>query len=1080
MSALRLFIGNRLEDLVKDLAGVIGTPLASPFDEEIIVVQSKGMDSWVSMALARYHGICANVSFPFPNAFINRILIKAFPEIVEPSPFDPDIMTWKIMDLLPTCLQRSGFESLNTYLAEEDDLKLFQLAQRIADTFDQYLLFRPDMMLQWEKGKKADWQAVLWRELVKSSTGRHRAALGKALIGLLRDPSTRIETLPQRVSVFGISALPPFHMQVFDSLSRFTQVNLFLMNPCMEYWGDISSDYELKKTLAGDHIPQPDLHLVRGNSLLASMGTMGRDFFDLINEFECEISDSFVEPGEETLLACIQSDILHLREGPHGTVVKRVISEHDSSVRIHSCHSPMREVEALRDELLEMFERDPNLKPRDILVMTPDIETYAPYIQAVFDIPMSDGAWIPFSIADRSIRSECKIVAGFMAILRLLEGRFGASQVLSILESQAIQRKFGISEADLPLITGWVEETGIRWGIDAMDRQEMGLPAISENTWRAGLNRLLLGYSMSGRGQKMFLDMLPNDKMEGSETVVLGGFLDFVEQLFSQVESLKRPRTIREWSSILGQMLEIFFEADEETEHEIHVIRNLLHDLADAGVRAGFNGKIDIRVIQCHLEQHLKREGLGFGFITGGVTFCAILPMRSIPFKNICLMGMNVDAFPRQSRQLSFDLMAKAPKKGDRSRRNDDRYLFLEAILSAREKLYISYVGQNIEDNSLVPPSVLVSELLDVVNQGFYIKGKKILDHVVTKHRLQPFSPEYFKEESRLFSYSAENLAMAQRLVEPRVAPEAFVSKGISEPTEEWKTVDVSDLCHFFNNPARFLLNQRLGVYLDESTSILQDTEPFHLAGLDRYLLAQDMVKWRLAGQDPKESFHLATAAGLLPHGTVGRCLYDRLNKEIEEFVEMIQPHVQGNPLKPLDIDLEVSGYRLVGIIDHIYPERLVQYRYAQIKAKDRLAMWISHLIMNCLKPMGYPLNSMVIGMEPLISAWEYPPLENCREILEQLLAKYWEGLVKPLHFFPETSWAYTQMVLEKRKHTLDALQGAGRIWAGNDYARGENEDPYYQRCFADIDPLGASFEETSMAIFGPIMAHQRKIEEDI
>ena len=1059
MPHFRLFTSNRLEILADALAEVLSVPLSSPLDPEVIVVQSRGMERWISMELARRQGVCANVQFPFPNTFVYDALKKAFPDISGQTPFDPKILTWRIMEILPSLISRPGFESLMSYLGDgEGGLRLFQLSQRVADLFDQYLLFRYEMMLDWDQGKENHWQAVLWRKLLKGYEAQHRAALGKAFIERLENPAAQIPDLPERVSVFGISTLPRFHLHVLSSLSRFIQVDLFLMNPCREFWGDITvKDYP--------------------NTLLASTGTLGRDFFDLINEFECEDIRLFEGPGESSLLSCIQSDIMDLRERGNGLDGKKIISEDDFSIQMHSCHSPMREVEILHDKLLKTFENEPNIRPGDILVMAPDIEAYAPYIQAVFDTPAHDSARIPFSIADQSLKVEGRIIEPFLAITRLMDGRFSSLQVMTILESQAVQRKFGLSEADVALVREWVEDTRIRWGIDRTNRSEMGLPDLSENTWKAGLDRLLLGYAMHGGEANMFADVLPFDDMEGSDTAVLGHFLEFTHQLFSCPKAFDQSHTLDEWSAILKGLLDRFFLPGEATEPEAKLIRGTLNELAEEGSLSGFNDPLDIRVIRCFLEQRFKKEGFGFGFISGGVTFCSMLPMRSIPFKVICLIGMNSDAYPRQSKPLGFDLMAGKPKKGDRSRRNDDRYLFLEALLSTRHRLYISYVGQSIRDNTVIPPSVLVSELMDTIEQGFELNNKGILKHLVFKHRLQSFSPEYFKSDGRFFSYSRENFYAAECLLKARKRPGLFISTGLSEPGEEWKAVGVDDLCAFFINPAKFILNRRLGIYLDEGLGMLQETEPFEIPGLDRYFMAQGLVEQSLRGSGVKDPFHLIKATGMLPHGIVGVCQYDRLGRETKAFAEKTADHIRADMLAPLDVDLSISGFRLTGRIDDLYPDKMVQYRYAKIKAKDRIRTWVRHLVLNCDHLPGYPRTSMVAGMDKAWTAWEYGPVENAEEILARLLERYWEGLMKPLHFFPESSWEYAQQNLERQRPPGDALQKAWGIWTGNAFIDGEGEDLYYDLCFKNLNPLESEFEAQALEVFGPVLASQSKVE---
>ncbi len=1109
MKQFKLFTSNRLEILAQALAEILSRPLKSPLDKEIIVVQSKGMERWVSMELARYHGICANVRFLFPNKFVyEENFRKLMPDIPEESPYAPEIMTWKIMKLLPSCITKPAFKNLRSYLrGTGESLKRLQLSLRIAHTFDQYLLFRPKMIFDWEKGRENHWQAILWRELIRGSEEKHRAALAKLFFGMLEKgqslPDRGQLLLPfspvspfsfQRISVFGISSLPRFHIQVLDAISHFAEVNLFLMNPCEQYWGDILSNSEKKRLTdkqTAQDIGREYLYLEQGNSLLASMGMLGRDFFDLINEFASEDYSNFEDPGEPALLLSLQSDILNLRERGAEQEEKTVISEDDASIQIHSCHSPMREIEVLHDRLLGMFQNDPDLMPGDILVMTPDIEKYSPYIQTVFDLPGNDPRRIPFSIADRSLRLESRVVDTFIRILDLGGSRFGAAQVLSVLEYPAVYQRFDLSEADIDMIRRWVQDTRIRWGIDEQNRRSLGLPGLPENTWRTGLERLLLGFAMPGEEEKMFKGILPYDFIEGNEAAVLGKFLEFTDRLFSCMKSLERLQSLSEWSDTLKAILDGFFNINEDTEDETEAVRQVLNGLAEMQDRSGFDEKADIHVIRSHLANYLQKEGSGFGFIAGGVTFCAMLPMRSIPFKVLCLVGMDSDAYPRQSKTLGFDLMAKRPERGDPSLRNDDRYLFLESVLSAREKLYISYMGQSIRDNSDIPPSVLVSEIMDYIEKGFEIPEKNILsDHIVVKHRLQAFSPEYFKcgevsgdfimkhkntsKPQQLFSYSKENLRAARCLMEPREPPRPFISKGISDPEAERKTIHLRELCSFFSNPAKFLLNQRLGIYLNEGESVLEEKEPFDVKGLEKYALDQSLIGKKLDGQNLEQFFALKKASGELPHGTAGACIYEKLARGVDGFVRKITPYIQGMPLKPVELDLSLNGFKLNGRVEDIYPQRMIHYRYAKVKAKDRVRIWIHHLALNSIQTDNYPQTSMLAGSD---SVWEYAPMEGSKEILEKLMKIYWSSLKKPLHFFPKASWEYAEQLIEKGRSPENALAGAQKIWRGNDYRRGEiDEDSYFQMCFNQNDPLDSEFQGAALDIFEPVINAQKKV----
>jgi exodeoxyribonuclease V gamma subunit len=464
--------------------------------------------------------------------------------------------------------------------------------------------------------------------------------------------------------------------------------------------------------------------------------------------------------------------------------------------------------------------------------------------------------------------------------------------------------------------------------------------------------------------------------------------------------------------------------------------------------------------------------------MTGGVTFCSLLPMRSIPFRVICLLGMDGDAYPRQSKPVGFDFMARYPRRGDRSRRSDDRYLFLEALLSARQRLYISYVGQSIQDNSPIPPSVLVSELVDYVEQGFDIPDRNLRDHLQTRHRLQAFSPEYFKNHEKLFTYSEENYEIAGTMLAGRKEPEVFLGAGLSEPDQTWKEVDLHGLCTFFSNPTRFLLNRRLGIYLEERCSLAEEREPFEVRSLEQYLLEENMLRRRLQGHSLKNDFAFAVASGRLPHGPVGQCLYEGLTPEVEHFAEDLSPLIRKDTLETLEFRIKVGEFSLTGSLDHVFKDKMVRFRYARLKGKDMVVSWIYHLVLNDVRAEGYPRHTLLAGLtgkggkERKRLFYEYAPVEEGKEILEGLLKRYWEGLQEPLHFFPESSWEYAGLRLAKEKPAEAALEQVRKAWEGNEWKRGEREDPYYQLCYGKKDPIDTAFEEIAMEVFEPLLKY--------
>lgn len=1080
---LNIYTSNRLEILAEQLARIVRDPLPDPVAPEIIVVQSRGMERWISMELARHNSICANSAFPFPRAFWQQIVSQLIPDLPDQSLFNPAVLTFRIMKILPGCLKSSGFESLKSYLEKDTKrLKLFQIASKIADLFDQYLVFRPDMIFKWEQGGEDNWQAQLWRRLIADKETRHRARLQAELLDNIKKQKIGTENLPARISLFGISYLPLFYLQIFVALARLTQVNFLLMNPCQEYWGAIASNREIKKIRAkysDADAMDTTLHLEKGNRLLASMGTLGRNFFEMISGLDCRIYEQFQEPLEQYVLAGIQRDILFLRDReilnvsdttgdavPHDAAAP-LSPDVEASIQIHSCHSPLREIEVLHDNLLAMFEQDPELAPKDIIVMAPDIESYGPYIQAVFDTQIDEALRIPFSIADQSVRKESRIVDGFLSILDLPVSRISTTDVAALLEVPGIKEKFDLSPADMDKVEHWIKTTNIRWGIDAQSRHELGLPGFSENTWKTGIERLLLGYALPGKNRRMFSGILPYDDIEGGDVKALGNFLEFLDRLFNSLKTLQQEHSLATWNTILVDILKQFFDVDEESEREIQLLRRLLDDLAKNQELTGFDTAVAIEVVKSYLEKLLEQEYLGKGFITSGVTFCAMLPMRSIPFKIICLIGLDTDAFPRESKPVSFDLMAKKPRIGDRSRRNDDKYLFLEALISARQTLYISYIGQNVQDNTQAPPSVLVSELLDYIKAGFGLSSEQM----ITRHKLQAFSPAYFKQDQRLFSYSRENFDAVSRRHDLRDSP-SFISEPLPKPQPEWKDLDLDALCSFFRNPAKFLLEKRLGIYLVEIDAVAEEREDFSLNSLQKYLLGQDLVEHKLAGSKLADTLPLYRAQGQLPHGNVGDLVYKEMSVDAETFVRKIQHYTPGQP-EALRVDLEIAGWHLKGRIANIYAGVPVQVHYAAIKTKYILNTWIYHIILNVLDEDKYHQSSLLICKD---SAREFGRVNNSKDILEHLLTLYWQGLSLPLHFFPESSFEYAQRNLEKGQTEQVALNAAKRKWVGSDFARGESEDPYYDLCFRTVDPLDREFQSIAKDVFAPLLTHCTEI----
>ncbi|GFO55650.1 RecBCD enzyme subunit RecC [Geomonas sp. Red276] len=1059
--SLNIYTSNRLENLVKALAEVLREPLASPFTPELLVVQRKGMQRWIAMELARQLGIWANCEYPFPNKMAWQLFSRTLPGIGDASFFSAPIMTWKIVEMLPALLPRDEFAPLRHYLSDDrDGLKRFQLASRVADTFDQYTFFRPEMLLQWEEGRGGDWQEILWRELSRFGGGQHRGRLKYEFSRLLQEASPGDPALPERITVFGVSYLPKYHLDILAEASRHTCVNLFLLSPCREYWGDIVSPRE-KARLA----PDEQEYFTEGNPLLASLGKLARDFSNMVIDSGSAVvseTDLYLDPGDGSLLSAVQSDILNLKGA--GLEEKRVIAPEDRSLQIHSCHSPLREIEVLHDNLLDLLASDPTLECRDIVVMTPDIESYAPYVSMVFDGGSDPAKKIPFSIADRSLASEGAVASVLLKLLALAGSRLTATAVFDLLECPPVRSRFGIDLQELELVRGWIEETRIRWGIDEEHRSSLGLPAYRDNSWSAGLDRLLLGYAMPEQEDLLFNGIIPYGEIEGNSARTLGKFAEFLRHVLDLSRTLAAPRTLSDWRRDLNQVLADFVEAGDDLAHELNAITKVVKSLDDCAEKAGFSGPVELAVIRSWLTSRLGEEEQGAGFLTGSVTFCAMLPMRSIPFRVVALIGMGDKAFPRQSRPPGFDLIARNPRKGDRSVRDEDRYLFLECLMSARDHFYLSYVGQSIKDNSPIPPSVLVSELIDAVAKGFTAPAGSVEDRLVIRHRLQAFSKSYFLPGSGLFSYSGENCDALKEAAGQTAPPSHFISAGLKEPPEEMRNVTLKQLISFFGNPSRFLLESRLGIRLEELAVPLEEREAFAVDHLDAYGIKQQLLARRLSGGELEPLIAATRGRGMLPPARHGELVLAKSVAEVDELAATIETFIDGEAqLEPVRFEEFLGAFVFSGQLDGIWPSCKVSYRCAKMKAKDEISCWIEHLVLNAFAPDGYPRESVLVMKD---GAVRFKPVACAREMLEGLLECYWQGLKVPLRFFPASSLEYVSTGWD--------LSKALKKWESSYNYEGEREDRHFQLCFGREDaPLNCDFESCSRQLLDPLIAHR-------
>ena len=1056
---LRVYHSNRLDVLEALMEFIVERErLDDPFEPEMILVQSTGMAQWLQMTLSQKFGIAANIDFPLPASFIWDMFVRVLPEIPKESAFNKQSMSWKLMTLLPQLLEREDFTLLRHYLTDDSDKrKLFQLSSKAADLFDQYLVYRPDWLAQWETGHLVEglgeaqaWQAPLWKALVEytDELGQprwHRANLYQRFIETLESATTCPPGLPSRVFICGISALPPVYLQALQALGKHIEIHLLFTNPCRYYWGDIKDPAYLAKLLTRQRrhsFEDRELPLFRdsenagqlfnsdgeqdvGNPLLASWGKLGRDYIYLLSDLESSQElDAFVDVTPDNLLHNIQSDILELENRAVAGVNieefsrsdnKRPLDPLDSSITFHVCHSPQREVEVLHDRLLAMLEEDPTLTPRDIIVMVADIDSYSPFIQAVFGSAPAD-RYLPYAISDRRARQSHPVLEAFISLLSLPDSRFVSEDVLALLDVPVLAARFDITEEGLRYLRQWVNESGIRWGIDDDNVRELELPATGQHTWRFGLTRMLLGYAMES-AQGEWQSVLPYDESSGLIAELVGHLASLLMQLNIWRRGLAQERPLEEWLPVCRDMLNAFFLPDAETEAAMTLIEQQWQAIISEGLGAQYGDAVPLSLLRDELALRLDQERISQRFLAGPVNICTLMPMRSIPFKVVCLLGMNDGVYPRQLAPLGFDLMSQKPKRGDRSRRDDDRYLFLEALISAQQKLYISYIGRSIQDNSERFPSVLVQELIDYIGQSHYLPGDEALNcdesearvkaHLTCHHTRMPFDPQNY-QPGNLQSYAREWLPAASQAGK---AHSEFVQPL---PFTLPETVPLETLQRFWAHPVRAFFQMRLQVNFRTEDSEIPDTEPFILEGLSRYQINQQLLNVLVEQDDAERLFRRFRAAGDLPYGAFGEIFWETQCQEMQQLADRVIACRQ--PGQSMEIDLACNGVQITGWLPQVQPDGLLRWRPSLLSVAQGMQLWLEHLVY-CASG-GNGESRLFLRKD---GEWRFPPLaaEQALHYLSQLIEGYREGMSAPLLVLPESGGAWLKTCYDAQNDAM-------------------------------------------------------------
>lgn len=1088
--------GNQLEDL-RDVAKqwLADNPLG-PLEDECILVQSNGIAQWLKLALASNAegtGIAAAINVQLPGRFIWQAYRSVFPGLPGSSPYDKVPMAWRLYRLFTDWArlreqlgeQAGHLSPLEGFLQKDiqDPRRCYQLAMRLADLYDQYQMYRADWLAAWEQGQdvlldtrgqstplgtEQRWQPLLWRILVQD-IGKHspandlssasRSQIHTAFVQACRQYSmdNRPAGLPRRVIVFSISSLPRQTLELLEALSPFTQVMIFATNPCRHYWGDLVEGKHLlqgeyrriaeRKTPADFNLE--DLH-AHGHPLLASWGKQGRDFLHLLDEhdepdryrqlFNRHSIDLYNEPASNGLLQQIQSDILDLRslqerKGQHSPIDP----ETDHSLQFLIAHSPQREVEILHDQLLDSFEqarqRGESLNPRDILVMVPDINLYAPHIHAVFGSYATrpgeprDPRQLPYHISDQSQRRQNTLLIALETLLKLPELRFTVSQLSDLLDTPAIRARFGLAEADLPALRRWIAGANIRWGLDATQRGTLKLPPIDQNSWSFGLRRMLLGYAAGD--DSCWHAIEGYDEVAGLEAALVGPLLRLLENLEHARLLLEQKYDSEGWLLCIEQLLGLLFvESSPEDQWAIDRLQQQLEQLHDIWQSAGLeHSLLPLDVVREELLAGLDETSLSQKFLGGSINFATLMPMRAIPFKQLWLLGMNDRDYPRRSQHSDFDLMVHDYRPGDRSRREDDRYLFLEALLSARDRLVISWVGRDIRDNSEKPASVLVNQLRDHIRAGWTLakapadsNKDALLDRLTTIHPLQAFSRSYFEKhrDPRLFTYHGEWLELHQQQASPTLEHDL----DALPPWQAEAPISLNDLSDFLYNPVRHFFSRRLGISFYSQDLQSNDTELFAADSLEQWqhrntLLSQ--VQTRLQ-QNPQHSVQALLQdalermqrAGELPaepfDAHYKSSLIDELEQPLLDYQCVLQdyPHLQETGPLPFSLpnlqdtltDIRYSA-ELGPLRAQVLPNKL-RDRNAITAHHHIVRLWPKHLFAQLQGPVNTRLFSHTGNVT--LRAME---ADTAHQLLLELLETYQHGMNQPLPLPCKTAFAW-------------------------------------------------------------------------
>jgi len=1039
--SLQLNVSNSLFKLVEQLAYSLQKPLPTVFQPHYIITQTMGMNNWLKVQIAEKLGITANCQFLKPNDIINQVyfLLDGPQEQV----LSVDNLQWLIFGLLDERAFKSRFPHISQYYNQGEDTKRMALAEKVADLFDQYQIYRPEMIKEWNTILVPDlsdnnWQKYLWIS-IKDKIGDKmpdKTRIGKFIIDSLQNPSQQ-EKLKRRIpqiEFFGISIITAYHLEVFHELAKHINISFNLLNPSPSvYWFDDKSPQQIArwKSRARQKAPLYDVP-IEGNALLTNWGQVIQDTFGLFfkdDDFLNEYEDNGIEPEPKSLLSKIQNDIYNNALPDNGNKLN-LDDVRDGSIRLNACYTAVREVEVLYNYLVHLVDQQPgHISPRDIVVMVSDIDIYAPYIKAIFkSAPYS----FPFTIADESIQSTDGLIGAIHALLSLEES-FKAEDILQLLEWSYIRNRFKIE--NIELIRQVVNEANIRFGIEGN---------LTDDTvhvsWINGLNRVIYGISMKLDEEYVLNDysFYPLDIVEGEQAFELIRFSHFVEVLIETIQEQKNDRTLIEWGDyILKSVSNLIFQSEEEVNDDYQLLINYVKKLNL--ISENVQEKISFQVFKYNFLSNISGEVRTNNFASGGITFCSLIPMRSIPFKVVALLGLGFDKFPRKEDPLSFNIMQQEKRKGDRNIKENDRHLFLETILSAQEHLYISYIGKNTKDNSSLPPSAIVDELIDYIASGIEVSASNaedsfVREQLIIQHPLHNFTPQ----PSGTCNYLAANDKRIDKVI---------IQNHQINGNPVLDEISINDLINFFKNPFEHYHNKVLNIYYREERVLLPETEHFELDSLQEWQIKQDLLF--LEQQELENYIQRGIKKGELPLKNMSQTLLTNMYAALESTKQLVQESIESHDERIIPIELEIEGIRITGEINKVFGDRVILISFSKHNNKYRLEAYIKYLL---AVASNVEVDSYLISdIDKCIYRIDKSALsmEEAKVKLSELVSGYLQGQKRPFMFHPRFENDPDKLAkydLKKYERMLNGIFQNEHIPCGDQYLLNEYDMGFFEQ----------------------------------